>query len=352
MERTECPYHCKSGKVFNPALRIWQDCPHCTGVLSELSSSQPTAEAEELQDMLRIPDMYKGAVFNLDTFVEAQAYSIFVPATFDIVLSQLKIILKSASEGRRLNESCYFYTGIYSDVLGYVYHTLQTAVKHGLSAVPFVSLLDLKGIRDSTVQTGRIYNNISYLDFTTADICFISVTASVDSAEAAVLADLLSERARHGLSTQVFGYWSEQSLKKSKNGLHFLISDANKLSILHPYEIKTQARLNAERQQITQPSFPGVENGKFVSNAGATQSKGGSLASPATISGSQPATFGGQPLSSTNLGIPPMNSVIPPIGLSGFTKPSTLGTVAQADTSVAANIGGTMLDKIRQEDKT
>lgn len=298
MENHQCPYNCKSGRLFNPELRIWQDCPHCAGVLSELTSATPSEEAEELRDMLHIPDMYKAAPFYINKFFEPSAFSIFAQSTFETVLSQLNLIERTISEGSVLNESCYFYVGIYADSLGYVYHVLQSAVKHGLSAVPYVSLLDLQGIRANTPHTARIYKGISYYDYTTADVCFVSATASVDVDEAAILADLLMERARHGLATQVFGYWSSTSLKKSKNGLHYLIHESKRLAALHPYEIKTKARLEAEYAQGKAPV------------------KQGSLAAPMDV---------GRPIGT----VAPINGAV--------------------NTSPPSKIGGIMLDKLKQE---
>lgn len=299
MANHECPYHCKSGRLFNPGLKIWQDCPHCAGVLSELSSANPTEEAEELRDMLKIPDMYKGATFYMSKFFEPSAFMIFAQSTFDTVLSQLGLIERAISEGKTIKESCYFYVGMYADTLGYVYDVLQSAVKHGLSAVPYVSLLDLQGIRANTAHTARIYKDISYYDYTTADVCFVSATASADIDEAATLADLLMERARHGLATQVFGYWSSTSLKVSKNGLHYLIHDSKRLAALHPYEIKTKARVEKEYAQGTAP----VQQG--------------SLAAPTISNG---GTIG----------------VVAPVG-------------GMANTAPPAKMGGIMLDKIKQE---
>lgn len=250
-----CPYNCKNGKVFNPALRIWQDCPNCAGVLSELSSAVVTVEQEDAINALMIPDRYRSVTFSMDNFFEPDVYQVFLSSTLPAVLEKLKSIESSLLSGAKPNESCYFFASNYANILAYVYHCLKTAVKHGLSAVPYISLLDLKGLRNSVFDVVQELNAASYMDYVRSDVCFLAANASTSEDEAAVLADLLSERERRGLATIVFGYWSVPALKKAKRSLYFLIRESGKLSALKPYEVKTKQRVESEESSggVKQP---------------------------------------------------------------------------------------------------
>lgn len=243
MASQTCPYKCKNGRIFNPVTRDYQPCPHCAGVLQALSSATPDDNALDLLDRLCIPTEYRNARFNPETFFEKATYDIFSWATLNPVIEQLSAIESAIISSQILVESCYFYTGGYSHVFEYVYSCLREAVVHGLTAVPYTSLKELCAIRASTSQMMKLYGEITWFDYTTADICFIAATASSDKADACILADLLQERERHGLPTYVMGYWADSALASAKNSMHYLISaESKRLGLLHPYEIVTTAR--------------------------------------------------------------------------------------------------------------
>lgn len=240
-----CPYNCKQGRLFNTVTRQFQSCPHCNDILNDLSSSQPLSQqSEDALARLGIPSELIGVKFDPDSFFDARAREVFANVTFRTVLDELVGIEMAINSGRVLRGSRYFFTGLYADVTGYVQHCLQEALRHGLSVVPYVSLVELQGIRADVTQVTRLYNQVSYYDYTTADICFLAATAVSTHDEILLLSELLAERERHGLSTYVFGYWSEVALKHGKNSLHFLISTEAKprLGLLKPYEVVTKAR--------------------------------------------------------------------------------------------------------------
>lgn len=240
-----CPYHCNHGRIFNTVLKTYQPCPHCASVIKEIGkpstdTENPEQSTFDILTKLGVPEQYRNARFNPDTFFTGKAEEIFARSTFVPVLEQLSAINTAIMDSHILLESCYFYVGIYAAIYDYVYDCLISAVKHGLTAVPYTSLKDLQGIRNNTSQMSKLYSNLTWYDYTSADICFLAATASADSNEAVILADLLHERARRALPTYVFGYWTQDALSKSKSGLYYLIDSNSKLlSLLKPYEIWT-----------------------------------------------------------------------------------------------------------------
>lgn len=239
--------HCKNGRIFNIALKQWQPCPECTGIIKSLELEKPAQppEASEYLDKLCIPEEYRAIEFNPDDFFEAQTYSIFNKQTCEPVLEQLSSISVAIKSSKILRESCYIYTGVYSRTLDFVYSCLRNALTHGLTAVPYVSLKDLGAIRVHTRQMQKVYGNITWFDYTTADICIVAATAATDSDDVNVLAELIQDRERRALPTYVMGYWSQAALMANRSPLRFLISEqSNRLGLLKPYEIVSNNRYN------------------------------------------------------------------------------------------------------------
>ena len=249
-----CPYNCRNGRIFNTVLKTYQPCPHCAGAIQEVNNDNLADERLELLEMLDIPNRYRNAKFDPDNFFREDAKLIFASQTFKPVIEQLTSIEIAIMNSNILQESCYIYTGPNdnADVLSFVYSCLRQAVLNGLSTVPYVSLLDLQGIRSKTKALSRVYSRISYYDFALADICFVSATSEATASEASVLADLLSERERHDLPTYVFGYWSTHGYSSNKHSMRYLIGSSSRLGVLHPYEIMTKKRMEEERQQRSQ----------------------------------------------------------------------------------------------------
>lgn len=247
MRNSECSYHCKNGKIFNTVLKTWQPCPECTSVTKTLEASKHTQDpdATEYLDKLGIPLEYRDTEFNPDTFFEATTYTIFNKQTCEPVLEQLSAISVAIKSSKILCESCYIYTGVYSRTLDFVYSCLKDAIAYGLTAVPYVSLKDLGAIRARTSQMQKIYSNITWFDYTTADICFVAATSGSDGDDINILAELIQDRERRGLPTYVMGYWSQAALLANRSALRFLINEkSNRLGLLKPYEIVTNNRYN------------------------------------------------------------------------------------------------------------
>lgn len=243
-----CPYNCNKGRIFDSSTHTFIPCPHCSGIVSELTSSKREENTQEIDllDKLCIPDMYRDAKFNPETFFGAQSRRTFAASTFRPVLEKLVSIEDSVKRARVLRESCYFYCGIpdAENTYAYVYYILRLAVKFGLSAVPFASLMDLHEVRFRTPETSRLYSNLTWYDYTTADVCFLCSTAKAGDSEFVLLADLLQERSRRGLPTYIIGYWTRETLKKQRAMITYLFSDGDiRLSTLSYFGVQTERAL-------------------------------------------------------------------------------------------------------------
>ena len=231
MEKT-CPYNCNNGRIFDHKLHNFVPCPHCSGILSELTATRvdntsETAPEINLLDKLCVPEYYREASFKPNEFFGAESKTTFAESTFQPVLEQLIAIEDAINRSKVVCQSFYFYVGVPAEnsTLQYVYCQLISAVKHGITTVPYASLKDLQAIRQQTAQASKLYENLTWLDFTSCDICFVCCTADADEEEFAILADLLQERSRRGLPTYVFGYWTKLWLRQHRKTISYLFTD-------------------------------------------------------------------------------------------------------------------------------
>ena len=341
-----CPYNCNKGRIFDSATHTFIPCPHCLGIVSELTSSKREENTQEIDllDKLCIPDMYRDAKFNPETFFGAQSRRTFAASTFRPVLEKLVSIEDSVKRSRVLRESCYFYCGIpdAESTYAYVYYILRLAVKFGLSAVPFASLMDLHEVRFRTPETSRLYSNLTWYDYTTADVCFLCSTAKAGDNEFVLLADLLQERARRGLPTYIIGYWTRETLKKQRATITYLFSDDEiRLSTLSYFGVQTERALR--------DSNGDTNAGYSQRNTRYTTASAGIVNALAMAGNVQNNTFGASGAQNSGLGIANPSSgglgvANPPSGGLGVANnaqigaaPPSMGIIAQpSDTNHAS----------------
>ena len=317
-----CPFNCVKGRIFDAVTHSFVSCPHCSGVLSELTSAKKEENTQEvdLLEKLCIPNNYRDATFNPDTFFGNQSRRTFASSTFAPFLEKLVSVEDAIKRSRVLSESCYFYCGVpdAENMFAYVYYILRLALKHGLSAVPFASLMDLHEVRRMTPETSKLYTNLTWYDYTTADVCFLCSTAKASDSEFILLADLLQERARRGLSTYVVGYWTRDTLRKQKATITYLFSDdKSHLSLMSYYGVQTERAVREANGDTTYSRGRYSQRndnlgGYTTGNTGYTTVSTGLLNALSLAGDAQPATFGlVDESTSSGLGTTPAKTEVP-----------------------------------------
>lgn len=283
----KCKYNCKNGRIFIERTGTFVDCPECKNIKKTLTSKNEDgisiadilAGGEAIQgetsiyDILNIPSEYKGYK-NLASDILTTISNNYSSNSVSKVSALLEHIRKGVSQGKVARVSCYIHIPLEVDIKKYIYSTQKFAIEQQMSVVPLISANVLYGIqkvgdysikdlreinmtREGSKYPTDIFNvvdgyrfiefsKLSYFDFIHADICFIDATANTTEKGWIGLADLLSERAKQGLPTYVFGYWPHNAI--SKSGLKYLInpSDGNsRLNMLTPYEVQRKGSKDA-----------------------------------------------------------------------------------------------------------
>lgn len=224
----ECPY-CSNGRIFVPALRTWQPCPHCHGAIAEVKAG--TAEKQAFEDKLRalkIPEEFIDKKFNPSSYIiDPAARRIYTEDSIEETMQQLIAIEDDLKNNKKLSHSYYLYTSVMSDYTSFVYSCMRAVLSFNNTTKPFISLYDLSKLREGNQMLMQQYDS-SYLDYTTCDICFLFASAGLTEKDDVIgLADILTERGRRGLPTIIVGYWSKESVAMRKTGISFLLANSD-----------------------------------------------------------------------------------------------------------------------------
>jgi hypothetical protein len=270
---SKCKYGCKNGRIFtetNEGGAYFMDCPECSNVEKVLEKVDEEVGIS-LYDKLSIPENYRGVQLVKREVLQFDNDNLYAPNSIQQVGKLLDRIVETIYNHRKLlNMSVFIYGGTMSDMKSYVYSTQKVALEKGLTTVPFISLNTLYGIQrllDCTANHSKIlerfekgallesdyadlpvveglkfsrYTGLTYFDFINADLCFVEISSNSSKGGGAALADLLSERAKHGLPTYVISYWPSGHVKHpSFGGIQFLFMDTgySRLDKLNIYEI-------------------------------------------------------------------------------------------------------------------
>lgn len=263
------------------ALGRFVPCPECTGPLRVVKNIGDTGSS--LYDKLRIPPEYMKAT-NLSTD-EGTEYRNIGKELFS--LSDLSAFSHKSIEsvGRLLDKlnadifsgsvtklSCYVHMPLAVDSKLYIYGAQIEALTRGLSVTPLLNANTLYGIQKSADFSGNFlqtcmerqnrgealegvspdslaaldgwrfmtFTGLTYFDLQHSDLVFIETTANTIEKAYSALASLLADRARWGLPTFVFGYWSPSTAGNKLGGLRYLLAPEGsrvRLDMLVPYEI-------------------------------------------------------------------------------------------------------------------
>ena len=225
---SECPY-CSNGRIFVPALRTWQPCPHCHGAIAEVQAN--TAIKQSIDDKLRalkVPEEFLDKQFKpSDYIIDPAARRIYTEESVEETMQQLISIEDALKNNERLTHSYYIYTSVMSDYMSFVHSCMRAVLSYNNTTKPFISLYDLSELRKNNPVLMQQYDS-SYIDYTTCDICFLFASAGLTEKEDVIsLADVLIERGRRGLPTIVLGYWSKEAVAMRKTGISFLLANSD-----------------------------------------------------------------------------------------------------------------------------
>lgn len=270
----DCPYNCDNGYVFLESQgRV--PCPHCLDPV-RMTETVQSEDFGNIYDALHIPIMYRNLSENtayawLESFNTKENKQIYGYHLQDVIDTYTKI-LNSLSVGELYRDSIYFCFTI-TDVDKLIYGTQILALLHGVGTVPYISLnrlshllysndvlnrysdmdtcetisFGLTGINTTlATRVNHIMAGIDYMDYVTAPLCILELTAGTLDTGFLALRDLLAERARLSLPTYVIGFCS----------MHKLVANGEYMSLGHFEGVglrklteKTLLRSNLKKQE-------------------------------------------------------------------------------------------------------
>lgn len=267
----ECPYNCVNGKVFL-ASRGYVPCPHCMGIEKKVQMLDDSNNVN-IYKLLKIPRQYKDIINVPDDVLKGLHDKVYVSSSIAEVKSLLNTMVQAVRRSSVASISTYVHVSNYVDIRPFIYGLQREAVENGVGTVPYISLNTLAALlyasnaaadgdieMDAKLNTERLaLGNIAYTtnafrrlavdfpcdyyDYCKAPMVILEATAETLSRGWSALADLLSERAREGLPTYVFGYNASNSPNVVKD-LKWLISDnMNRLDMLTVVELKKASKI-------------------------------------------------------------------------------------------------------------
>lgn len=268
---SNCRYNCKNGKVFLEALGM-VDCPECRNITVVLENAEDNGDS--IYEKLKIPVMYRNfgtsgsELFNVQGVLNG-----FTTSSINEVSNFFERVNKDLFNEKVPSISAYVYTSNLVDTKKFVYGAQKLALEKGLGVTPFISAntlygiqrvgdynlkslkdigskeSDLKDVHPDAIHAVDGYRivqstDLTYFDFIHADLCFIEATANTTEKGWTGIADLLGERAKHGLPTYVIGYWGTRGGGSGTRGLKYLLNSdtgAIRLDLLVPFELKSKS---------------------------------------------------------------------------------------------------------------
>lgn len=200
------------GKVYVDGLRKFVNCPDCNSIKAEVKNNV-SEETQNIVKALCIPEEYEYAVYGYtrDYEDECKAMRFYSKESVESTLNVMDRIYESIENKQIIDQTFVFYVGNKYDEQRFVYSCQYEAVRKGLTTAPFVSIntivaliKDLKGVNNRGVYDRF---RATYIDYIESDYIFINVGAMITSEDECTLVDLMSERARRGLTTCIFSYW-------------------------------------------------------------------------------------------------------------------------------------------------
>lgn len=266
-ETEECPYHCVNGKVFFEALGL-RPCPHCCGIERQAKILDENEEVS-IYKLLRIPPQYRHITSVPDDVLKDVEMSYYIESSVIEVRDLLNKIVQAVREGKVANIAAYIHVTNRIDIRPFVYGLLREAQAKGIGTVPYISLNTLGALVHAsnapTIQDKLPNNDLEkerialgniayttnarqklarefscdYYDYCKSSLVILEATADTQERGWLALADLLSERAREGLGTYVFGYHS--STARVVDTLRYMTTqNIHRLDMLNVIEFKTK----------------------------------------------------------------------------------------------------------------
>lgn len=275
-----CKYNCNKGKVFLESIKGYVDCPDCRNIEKVLE--RPAEDGKTLYDVLNIPLAYKSFGVAGQELFNTQGLSGFTQKSINDVANLFERINDDIYNGKVSNLSVYVYTSNLVDTKRFVYGAQKLAIEKGLQVTPYISantlyglqrvgdfsLTSLKDIKNKQGELKDVHpdlihavdgyrvvqaTDLTYYDFIHADICFIEATANTTEKGWVGVADLLGERAKHGLPTYVIGYWGTKGASNNAKGLRYLLAPEQgsvRLDLLVPFELKSKSGSYGDEVQV------------------------------------------------------------------------------------------------------
>lgn len=250
---TVCECCGSRGKIINSITGEWMPCPKCKGVVAEatgakgltLESFADSDVSKSSYQALKIPKIYENLTYS-GSLLRSQAGAYFEGDVREYI-SVLDRVRDGIISHVLPEYSMYLHAPNEIDIALWVYTVLRLAVDNGFTAVPYLSLHELYYLTE--VQDNRGL----YIEYLNAQVCILDLAAVLKIDTVALLADIVSTRAKKGLPTIVTGYWKTEVLLRQYRlfNLYYLLSDSLMQNGILRYYNLTRKDMRGKSSKVT-----------------------------------------------------------------------------------------------------
>lgn len=232
----DCPYDCVDGQVYNTVLNIYETCPYCAEKRKEMvqdESNTKTEDGENIFDILRINEYYRGIEYTFDKVLSDTSY--FIPEPLKLLQESLDDLYNRLSIGDIPKSSYLYNLGAKANIYNFVYPYIIKAYKYGIPTTPVLSTVDLM---ESQMNLEKGISK-EYIDYVSTKISVVILNAGASYIGVRVLKGYMQERAKRGNPTLIF------TTSKIENSLLTLVNESD-TDVLHLAKLLTVVYTKSE----------------------------------------------------------------------------------------------------------
>lgn len=191
----QCKFRCTDGKLFDPTISQWVQCPECKGKRFEKIEK----DDKEVDEAIGIESNGLTTTLVPEALVPSDERTYLEDGSFDDLKKDAMSLYNTVLLGKRPKYSMCFGLGVKGKLDAFIYPLLATGYSEGLSVAPLLSALGLsqKLLRQEDLDTHF-----------TSDLCVILINEGCSKADIAACKGLMQERASRSRATIFITSWS------------------------------------------------------------------------------------------------------------------------------------------------
>lgn len=252
----DCPYGCRDGKIYNPVMRNFVECPHCSKLRKKEVLEDKVEDGDNFCEKFNIRKSLIGTNFSMDAVLQ-KGRSKFTQESIDEVEEILQSLMNNATLGKEPDASYLIRLGSSCNSNGFLYPYISTCYKHCLDVAPVMSSLDVKQLRENPEAEA---NGVSYADLLSKDIvcCILDMgTTRTEFNAVLALAFMRNQRGKKTLIlTLAVWHWNREHSDKMAviDGLYPYKSAKTEDNIDTDYNILTSSLIIPKKVEIESKS--------------------------------------------------------------------------------------------------